>query len=169
MRKLLFVLVSTGSLATMNVAIAQYPATELLRPRIRRPSSSSAPWIPWLRRPSLHARDTTPLRGSVGATVGTNNAGDTGFVGECAIGFSEETCRRRGQKYRPTPPKLDSRLQASCASRTVPNAFLKRGGVGARAMILKLALATATDAGAIACRCPAWTRSAMGDRCGAVR
>ena len=38
---------------------------------------------------------------TVGATVGTNKAVDTGFVGECAIGFSEETCRRRGQKYNP--------------------------------------------------------------------
>ena len=58
---------------------------------------------------------------------------------------------------------------ASCASRADPMLVLKRGGVEARAMILKLALATATDAGAVACRCPAWTRSAMGDRCGAVR
>ena len=58
---------------------------------------------------------------------------------------------------------------ASCASRTDPMLVLKRGGVKARAMILKLALATATDAGAVAYCCPAWTRSAMGDRCGAVR
>src|SRR5665213_308188 len=34
---------------------------------------------------------------------------------------------------------------------------------------LKLALAMATDAGAAACRCPAWMRFAMGDKCGAVQ
>jgi len=44
-----------------------------------------------------------------------------------------------------------------------------QGGVGAQAVILKLALATATDAGAAAYRCPAWMSFAMGDKCGAVR
>jgi hypothetical protein len=37
-----------------------------------------------------------------------NNAIRRGIVtdpGECAIGFSEETCRRRGQKY--NPPRQD--------------------------------------------------------------
>ena len=34
---------------------------------------------------------------------------------------------------------------------------------GARALILKPALATATDAVAIVYRCPAWMRFAMGD------
>ena len=37
-----------------------------------------------------------------------------------------------------------------------------QGGVGAQAVILKLALATATDAGAAAYRCPAWMSFAMG-------
>ena len=66
------------------------------------------------------------------------------------------------------PAKTDSRL-GFLRQPNRPNAFLKRGDVGPRAVILKLALATATDAGANACRCPALTRSAMGDRCGAVR
>ena len=35
------------------------------------------------------------LRGPVGITTDTRN------VGECAIGMSEETCRRRGQRYNP--------------------------------------------------------------------
>ena len=34
---------------------------------------------------------------------------------------------------------------------------------------IKLVLAMATDAGAVAYRCPAETRFAMGDKCGAVR
>jgi hypothetical protein len=36
-----------------------------------------------------------------------NNAPRWGVItdpGECAIGFSEETCRRRGQKYNPPKP-----------------------------------------------------------------
>ena len=37
------------------------------------------------------------LRGPIGMTTDTRN------IGECAIGMSEETCRRRGQKY--NPPK----------------------------------------------------------------
>ena len=39
------------------------------------------------------------LMGPVGITTDTRN------IGECAIGFSEETCRRRGQKY--NPPRQD--------------------------------------------------------------
>jgi len=101
MRKFLFVLASTGSLATMNVAIAQYPATEYYATGYYVPGYYGPRYFargyPWLLTPLA----TTPFGGSVGATVGTNNAGDTGFVGECAKGFSEETCRRRGQIYNP--------------------------------------------------------------------
>ncbi len=99
MRKLRFVLASTGSLATMNVAIAQYPATDFYATEYYVPGYYGrryyAPGYPGYYAPSYYAP-----RGSVGATVGTNNAGE-GFVGECAIGSSEETCRRRGQKYNP--------------------------------------------------------------------
>jgi hypothetical protein len=99
MRRFLFVLASTGSLATMNVAIAQYPATDFYATEYYVPGYYGrryyAPGYPGYYAPSYYAP-----RGSVGATVGTNNAGE-GFVGECAIGSSEETCRRRGQKYNP--------------------------------------------------------------------
>jgi|SRR4029077_2534171 hypothetical protein len=101
MRKFLFVLASIGSLATMNVAIAQYPATGYYATGNYVPGYYGPRYFargyPWLLPPLA----TTPLGGSVGATVGTNNAGDTGFGGECAKGFSEETCRRRGQTYNP--------------------------------------------------------------------
>ena len=101
MRKFLFVLASTGSLATMNVAIAQYPASEYYATGNYVPGYYGrryyAPGYPGYYAPGYYAPG-----GSVGATVGTNNAGNTGFVGgECAKGFSEETCRRRGQKYNP--------------------------------------------------------------------
>ena len=101
MRKFLFVLASTGSLATVNVATAQYPASEYYANGYYVPGYYGrryyAPGYPGYYAPGYYAPG-----GSVGATVGTNNAGDTGFVGgECAKGFSEETCRRRGQKYNP--------------------------------------------------------------------
>jgi hypothetical protein len=100
MRKFLFVLASIGSLATMNVAIAQYPATEYY---------ATGYYVPGYYGPRYYARGYPGYYapgyyapgGSVGATVGTNNAGVTGSVGECAKGFSEETCRRRGQTYNP--------------------------------------------------------------------
>ena len=102
MRKFLFVLASTSSLATMNVAMAQYPASEYYANGYYVPGyygrRNHAPGYPG--RPAPPA--TTPLEDPLAQTVGTNNAGDTGSVGgECAKGFSEETCRRRGQKYNP--------------------------------------------------------------------
>jgi hypothetical protein len=101
MRKFLFVLASTSSLATMNVAMAQYPASEYYANGYYVPGYYGrryyAPGYPGYYAPGYYAPG-----GSVGATVGTNNAGDTGSIGgECAKGFSEETCRRRGQKYNP--------------------------------------------------------------------
>ena len=101
MRKFLFVLASTSSLATVNVATAQYPASEYYANGYYVPGYYGrryyAPGYPGYYAPGYYAPG-----GSVGATVGTNNVGDTGFVGgECAKGFSEETCRRRGQKYNP--------------------------------------------------------------------
>jgi len=90
MRKFLFVLASTGSLATMNVAIVQYPATDYYATGYYVPGYYGpryyARGYPWLLSPLA----ATPPGGSVGATVGTNNAGNTGFVGECAKGFSED-------------------------------------------------------------------------------
>ena len=54
MRKFLFVLASTGCLATVNAAIAQYPATEL-RPLEMTPLDTR-PWLhgPWIHGPWLH-------------------------------------------------------------------------------------------------------------------
>jgi hypothetical protein len=88
-------------LATVNVATAQYPASEYYANGYYVPGYYGrryyAPGYPGYYAPGYYAPG-----GSVGATVGTNNVGDTGFVGgECAKGFSEETCRRRGQKYNP--------------------------------------------------------------------
>ena len=106
MRKFLFVLASTSSLATVNVATAQYPASEYYANGYYVPGYYGrryyAPGYPGYYAPGYYAPGYYAPGGSVGATVGTNNVGDTGFVGgECAKGFSEETCRRRGQKYNP--------------------------------------------------------------------
>jgi hypothetical protein len=129
MRKFLFVLASTGSLATMNAAIAQYApgyyapgyapgyyAPGYYAPRYYAPGyyapgytwrdqreRSTEDWRQWQNYEIQRIPNDAADRGSVGATVGKNNAVDTGYVGECAIGMSEETCRRRGQKY--NPPK----------------------------------------------------------------
>jgi hypothetical protein len=111
MRKILFVLASTGSLATMNAAIAQYPATGYYATgyyvpgyygrRYYAPGYIAQYYAPGYYAPGDIAPGYYGPGASAGATVGTNNAGNTGFVGECAIGPSEETCRRRGQKYNP--------------------------------------------------------------------
>ena len=101
MRKFLFVLASTGSLAKMNVATAQYPASEYYANGYYVPGYYGrryyAPGYPGYYGPGYYAPG-----GSVGATVGTNNAGDTGFVGgECAKGFSEETFQHHQQECDP--------------------------------------------------------------------
>ena len=106
MRKFLFVLASTGSLVTMNAAIAQYPATGYYATGYYVPGYYGrryyAPgYIAQYYAPGSIAAGFYGPGTSAGATVGTNNAGNTGFVGECAKGFSEDTCRRRGQKYNP--------------------------------------------------------------------
>ena len=115
MRKFLFVLASTGSLATMNVAIAQYPATEYYANGYYVPGYYGrryyAPGYPgyyapnyrWVERsapqmPENYEKQRTPNN----ALSGPIGLGDPNAVGgECAKGFSEETCRRRGQKYNP--------------------------------------------------------------------
>jgi hypothetical protein len=117
MRKFLFVLASTGSLTTMNAAIAQY-APGYYAPGYTARGYAPGYYVPgytwrdqreramedW-RQWQYYEKQRTPNdatgRGSVGATVGTSNAVDSGFVGECAVGMSEETCRRRGQRYNP--------------------------------------------------------------------
>ena len=118
MRKFLFVLASTGSLATVNAAIAQYPADGFYSTgnyvpgyygrRYYAPGYPGypgyAPGYMWREQRSVpqmpedygkQGKPNNALSGSVG--LGDPNA----FGGECAKGFSEETCRRRGQKYNP--------------------------------------------------------------------
>ena len=107
MRKFLFVLASAGSLATVNAA-AQYAGTGYApgyyppgyyNPRLYggyswRRERALEEWRQW----QDYKTQSTPnnvLSGPIG--LGNPNA----FGGECAKGFSEETCRRRGQKYNP--------------------------------------------------------------------
>jgi hypothetical protein len=113
MRKSLFVLASTGSLATMNAAIAQYVPGYYApgyyapgyyapgytwRDRRERPTND---WLLWQNYEKQ--RNNTIGSGSIDLTnpgsIGLTNPNAVG--GECAKGFSEETCRRRGEKYNP--------------------------------------------------------------------
>jgi hypothetical protein len=116
MRKFLFALASTGGLATMNASIAQYPADGYYSTGNNVPGYYGrryyapgypgyyAPGYMWREQrsatqmPENYEKQRTPnnaLSGPIG--LGDPNA----FGGECAKGFSEETCRRRGQKYNP--------------------------------------------------------------------
>jgi len=111
MRKLLFVLASTATFATMSPAIAQYgpypyppgvgPGYYTLPP----PPSLPSDW----REQRLNedprrgdyvgqqSQEPSPNNATTGIGVTDPNA-----VGrECAKGMSEETCRRRGQRYNP--------------------------------------------------------------------
>ena len=119
MRKFLFVLASTGSLATMNVAIAQYPATGYdatgyYAPGYHAPgytALATAPGYMWREQRLNEERRTNPQLGekyenqrTPNNTIGSGSIGVTdpnAVGGECAKGFSEETCRRRGQTYNP--------------------------------------------------------------------
>ena len=108
MRKILFVLASTGSLATMNAALAQYPATGSYAPGYYVPGyynprlygsgyswrreRAADEWRQW-QNSETQSRPNNALSGPIG--LGDPNA----VGGECAKGFSEETCQRRGQKY----------------------------------------------------------------------
>jgi hypothetical protein len=57
----------------------------------------------WRQREN-YEKQRTPNNATDRGFVGT----DTRYVGECAIGSSEETCRRRGQRYNP-PNNADNR------------------------------------------------------------
>ena len=120
MRKFLFVLASTGCLATVNAAIAQYPATGYdapgyYAPGYRAPGYTApgytAPGYMWReqrlneeRRTNPQLRETYENQRTPNNTIGSGSIGVTdpnAVGGECAKGFSEETCRRRGQTYNP--------------------------------------------------------------------
>ena len=97
MRKFLFVLVST--VALIIPAVAQY-GYQAFPPYL---VPDYAPQYRWEERsapqmPENYEKQRTPnnaLSGPIG--LGDPNAAG----GECAKGFSEETCRRRGQTYNP--------------------------------------------------------------------
>ena len=144
MSKFLFVLASTVTLAIVSPAVAQYVFTP---PGVRvSPWYGFSPWYgisPWYTAPGYTNRGymwreqrfyidprtnnavqerqnyeqprtlnnfgvTNPNAGPGECAIGSSEEtcrrresfGATD-PGECAIGFSEETCRRRGQKYNP--------------------------------------------------------------------
>lgn len=66
----------------------------------------------WRQR-QIYEKQRTPNNatdtGTVGAAGGTRNgAVDNGYVGECAIGSTPETCRARGQRYNPSKNAADT-------------------------------------------------------------
>ena len=97
MRKFLFVLASTVALITPAVAQYGYQAfPPYLVP-------DSAPRYRWEDRPPPEwPQNDEKQRTPNNALSGPIGLGDPNAVGgECAKGFSEETCRRRGQTYIP--------------------------------------------------------------------
>jgi hypothetical protein len=127
MRKFLFVLASTATFATISPAVAQYvppPPGVGVDPRYTTPGYTAPryrnPGYMWREQRLNEDPRTSPgqdrqlrenydkqrtlnnatERGSIGVTDPTKS-----YVGECAIGSSEETCRRRGQRY--IPPRQE--------------------------------------------------------------
>jgi len=97
MRKFLFVLASTVALVTSTGAQYGYQA---FPPNI---VPEYAPQYRWEDRPAPqmpdnHQNQETP-NNALGGRIGLGNPNAVG--GECAVGMSEETCRRRGQTYNP--------------------------------------------------------------------
>src|SRR5216683_4546797 len=97
MRKFFFVFAST--VALIIPAVAQY-GYQAFPPNL---VPEYAPRYRWEERsapqmPENYEKQRTPNN----ALSGPIGLGDPNAVGgECAKGFSEETCRRRGQKYYP--------------------------------------------------------------------
>ena len=113
MRNLLFVLASTATFAIINPAIAQYgqPGAPGIVPGNTPPGYTppSAPGYKWReqrlnedprRSDSAGQQSTQPSPNNATSGVGVTDPNAAG--GECAKGFSEETCRRRGQRYNPS-------------------------------------------------------------------
>ena len=141
MSKFLFVLASTATLAIVSPAVAQYVFVRPgigISPWYSTGSWYTAPgyinrgymWRMWREQPfyidprinnAVQDRQnyeeprtlnnfgvTNPNAGPGECAIGSSeetcrrreSVGEN-YVGECAIGFSEETCRRRGQKYNP--------------------------------------------------------------------
>ena len=97
MRKFLFVLASTVALITTAVGQYGYQAF----PGYTAPDY--APRYRWEERSAPQMPENYEnQRTRNNAISGPIGLGDPNAVGgECAKGFSEETCRRRGQKYNP--------------------------------------------------------------------
>ena len=113
MRILLFVLASTAAFAVMNPAAAQYTAYPA-GPYGWGPPPPPPPASDWREQRLNNGwgadAGQQPQRSQQPQQLSPNNA-TTGFGltnpnaegGECAKGMSEETCRRRGEKYNPSP------------------------------------------------------------------
>jgi len=97
MTKFLFVLASTVALITPAVAEIGGPA---FAPYV---VPEYAPQYRWEDRPPPQwPQNDEKQRTPNNALSGPIGLGDPNAVGgECAKGFSEETCRRRGEKYNP--------------------------------------------------------------------
>ena len=98
MRKFLFVFASTVALITPAVA-------QIGGPEFPGSSSDYAPHgYRWEDRPSPQwPENDEKQRTPNNALSGPIGLGDPNAVGgECAKGFSEETCLRRGEKYNPS-------------------------------------------------------------------
>ena len=114
MRKFLFALASTVTVA-ITPAVAQYvPPPYAVTPGYTAPGYT-APGYRW-REQRLNEEQRTNPNGQLhenyekqrtpNNTIGSGSIGITdpnAVGGECAKGFSEETCRRRGQKHNPPP------------------------------------------------------------------
>jgi len=142
MRDFLFVLASTTILATVSPAPAQYmyPPPGVASGYIAPAPGYTNRGYMWREQrlnedPRINA---VPDRPNYETQRTLNNATEGGSVGatdpgECAIGFSEETCRRRGQKY--NPPRQNRSAGdvtlplRSPADRTPPRPVANRGCV----------------------------------------
>src|SRR5215510_3598617 len=114
MRKSLFILASMAPWATTGYAVAQYvPLPGSVPPLpgyVPGPGPSyTAPGYMWREQRLNEERRLQPgenyekqrtLNDATGSgAIGLTNPNAVG--GECAKGMSEETCRRRGQRYNP--------------------------------------------------------------------
>ena len=111
MKNFLFVLASTTALAAISPAVAQYvPPSGYTAPSYTPPSytppGSAAPGNMWRQqRPTANPPSDSPAQQPRQRPPNSALSGPIGLpdpnvdAGECAKGMSEETCRRRGQKY----------------------------------------------------------------------
>ena len=101
MRKFLFVFASTVALITPAVAQPYTGPPYTVPPYTVPPPPDYAPRYRWEERsaPQMPGNYEEQRRPNIPANAGLGDPNAVG--GECAKGFSEETCRRRGEKYNP--------------------------------------------------------------------